>query len=189
MKVKALVTIIMSTAVLQGCQMSQAYDSPTASAKATYDDTRPASSQLTEKDAPVKPDHTSDINTGELQFCLATEADAHDVFDKLNRKDALITTEFQKLQRIILRQQQIHADALNNQSTAVTYNTLEASRKLQVNRVLSLFRDRDAIYTRMSFIDSDLEDRCTGKSFSNGDLRSACTGQEARRSFRCTMRF
>lgn len=181
MKAQSLVTILLTASVLQGCTM--------ANSSGRYDQDTDVTASATEMPATEVPDNGADLNGAQMAHCLELESDSLTVYEKINAKDALITQEFSKLQRIALRMQQIQVDAGRDENVRRAYAGLETQRKNQITRVLSLFRDREAIHQRKSFLDADLQDQCKGKHFSNSDFKSACAMPQAARSPRCQMRF
>lgn len=142
-----------------------------------------------EPQATAKPDNSATLDTSELQYCLVLEQDVLDVFAKLNRKDGIISAEYSKLERITLRMQQIETRAKTDDQLAASYSTLGQNRATQIASVLSLFRDRSAIYTRLNFLINDTEAVCAGKVFRPAALIAACRDEVAGESFRCKMRF
>ena len=71
----------------------------------------------------------------------------------------------------------------------LTYKSLSQQKALQINKVLALFRDRAAIFTRMSFLQTDRTSLCKNKGFQPSILLAACRNTEASESFRCKMKF
>ena len=142
--------------------------------------------------AAPKPEPTpviSDATISELQYCLIVEQDVLDVFDKLNRKDRLITTAYSKFERIDLRMKQIHGQSKTNLAIAESYTNLEYQKKAQGDSVLALFRDRAAIHSRLVLLEEDRDSTCINKSFQPEALEAACNDLAASKSFRCKLRF
>lgn len=149
----------------------------------------PAHTPGYDQPAPTPTPTYSDATVSELQYCLIVEQDVLDVFSKLNRKDELITSEFSKFERIDMRMKQLHGQAQGNPKIQETYTSLEFQKEAQGNSVLALFRDRAAIHSRFSLLNTAFEETCVNKSFQPAVLAKACDDPTTSNSFRCKLRF